>query len=205
MAISKPKNPNLIDDLVLNFDPFVANGLEEANASSATVQGAPESQVGSDDQPASSQVTGVAPPASDDAGSHDSPPVSLFKVELPGAPQGESSHGSHFGDPAFAVEIPDGDVPVPAGDPLVAHGWRVDTSTAAFRVNAESGSAATIVGEPEPAPPDPPPSPPRPVADPDFNEVAPEPPDPGPPPTVQEGAGSSSAPALAALQDWWLA
>ncbi len=41
MAISKPKNSDLFDDLVLNFDPFSLNGLDQFGMSSEDLSRSP--------------------------------------------------------------------------------------------------------------------------------------------------------------------
>jgi hypothetical protein len=65
MAMAKFKIPNLLDDLVLNFDPFSLNGLEELNAPSPTQSGAP---IEDDGPPTIVGVPGPAPAAVADPG-----------------------------------------------------------------------------------------------------------------------------------------
>ena len=66
MAMGKFKLPNLLDDLVLNFDPFSLNGLEELNAPSPISQGG--APVEDDGPPTIVGVPGPAPAAVADPG-----------------------------------------------------------------------------------------------------------------------------------------
>jgi hypothetical protein len=98
MAISKPKNSNLLDDLVLNLDPFIANGLEALDAPSAGVQGTPGAQASGGDETPGPQVTGVVPPATADPDIPEAPTVSLFRVEVPGTSAGLAATANAEGD-----------------------------------------------------------------------------------------------------------
>jgi hypothetical protein len=98
MAISKPKNSNPLDDLVLNFDPFIANGLAALDAPSAAVQGTPGAQASGGDETPGPQVTGVVPPATADPDIPEAPTVSLFRIEVPGASVGLAATANAEGD-----------------------------------------------------------------------------------------------------------
>jgi hypothetical protein len=118
MAISKLKTPNLLDDLVLNFDPFALNGLDELNPASSSIQGTPGVQDPAGDQPAGAQVTGVVVPAAADTGHHDAPPVTLFRIELPAATAHQEDDGPPVGPPSVAgTPEPAPEDPGPQGPP----------------------------------------------------------------------------------------
>jgi len=78
MAIAKPKNSNLFDDLVLNFDPFAMNELQDLGAPASTVQGGAAAAANGEEAPAA-PAWGVALPPPDDAGLQDAP-VSFFPL-----------------------------------------------------------------------------------------------------------------------------
>jgi hypothetical protein len=85
MAIGKPNNANLLDDLVLNFDPFVVNGLQELNAADV--------QDSSGDHTSAAPGTGAILQASD-ADAQEAPAVTLFRSELSAGANAESSESA---------------------------------------------------------------------------------------------------------------
>jgi hypothetical protein len=113
MAISKPKNSKLLDDLVLNFDPFVVNGLDELNPSSSTDQSTSAVQ----DDAGAAQAPGarIELPVAEAAAEEDGPPTvagPLLPLPLPG-PQDPGPQ-----DPPPQVADPDfNGIPAQAPDP----------------------------------------------------------------------------------------
>jgi hypothetical protein len=193
MATSKPKNPNLIDDLVLNFDPFALNGLDELNVPSSARAAATTAATVADPD--------FTPPPPNPGPDGPPPPVS---------------------DPDFVFTLPQAPEsgPVPT---IQEGGGNASGAALSLGLAAAAEAVALQIADPDfvpPPPDDPAPGAPPPVADPDFVFVPPEEPDGVPPPTIQEGAGSSSESgaaesvlgipgvsslAGASLSDWWIA
>jgi hypothetical protein len=187
MAISKPKSSNLLDDLVLNLDPFALNGLGELDAPSAAIQGTPEAQDSSGDQAPGPQVTGTVPPASGDVDIPDAPTVSLFRVELPAFSVEQSASGIAEATVANA----EGDAPpTVAGTPLPAP-----------KDPGPQDPPPTVAGTPLPAPEDPEPEGPPPT----VQEGAVNPSGPAAPESADGTGGGSGIAAGISLTDWWLA
>jgi hypothetical protein len=184
MAIRKPKNSNLLDDLVLNFDPFAISELDQLGTStnelSQLSNGAGTLGPDATDAPSGNEFSGHPTGLGPDGGSvgaFASPNgVTLPTAPPPGLPGAEPPLGPAGGD-------------TPHGGPLLPPA----AGLFAARASAAEDERLPPVADPDFGPLSPPepsgsPESPPPVADPDFDDVAPPTAPAGPHPTVQEGA-----------------